>query len=278
MKQILQEECEADGIDVAPPPPSASTWSEDDIRKYFDNARNAESASQGSDIAVVPSVRPPPSDLFNLWFPGLGRSGTSVSSNGDVPTARVVCFPNAGNAEDMYTSEGTGVRKVSSPLLNWCRENKAECLAPQYPGRAMRLKEPKITSAKKMAEALFPILAHSLSDPVVPWVLVAHSVGTWIAYEFLVLCRERGVPMPKKAFISAMPSPDIPFEERPWRQQKNLNEEDFKDECREWDISEIVFSASMWVRLLCHALSCVPVCIGLCGRYSYSVDMFTSKE
>ena len=30
---------------------------------------------------------------------------------------RVVCFPNAGNAEDMYTSEGTGARKVSSPLL-----------------------------------------------------------------------------------------------------------------------------------------------------------------
>jgi hypothetical protein len=29
----------------------------------------------------------------------------------------VLCFPNAGNAEDMYTSEGTGVRRAPSPLL-----------------------------------------------------------------------------------------------------------------------------------------------------------------
>lgn len=30
---------------------------------------------------------------------------------------RVLCFPNAGNAEDMYTSEGTGKRRSPSPLL-----------------------------------------------------------------------------------------------------------------------------------------------------------------
>ena len=30
---------------------------------------------------------------------------------------RVICFPNAGNAEDMYTLEGAGVRFVPSPLL-----------------------------------------------------------------------------------------------------------------------------------------------------------------
>lgn len=29
----------------------------------------------------------------------------------------MLCFPNAGNAEDMYTSEGTGVRRAPSPLL-----------------------------------------------------------------------------------------------------------------------------------------------------------------
>lgn len=236
--QILQDDCEADGIEVRPPPPSASTWSEEEIRRYFDNARKG----QGSKAEEVPQ------EVFNLWFPGLGRSGTAVSSG--VPRGRIVCFPNAGNAEDMYTSEGTGVRKVSSPLLDWCREHKVECLAPQYPGRAMRLKEAKITTAKDMAAALFPVLSPSLSDPTIPWILVAHSVGTWIAYEFLILCREKEVQMPQKIFLSAMPSPDIPFDQRPWRQQKNLNEEDFKDECREWDISEIVFSASMWVRTI----------------------------
>lgn len=30
---------------------------------------------------------------------------------------RVICFPSAGNAEDMYTSEGTGARRAVSPLL-----------------------------------------------------------------------------------------------------------------------------------------------------------------
>ena len=34
-----------------------------------------------------------------------------------LPRLRVLCFPNAGNAEDMYTSEGTGVRRAPSPLL-----------------------------------------------------------------------------------------------------------------------------------------------------------------
>ena len=29
----------------------------------------------------------------------------------------MLCFHNAGNAEDMYTSEGTGARRVNSPLL-----------------------------------------------------------------------------------------------------------------------------------------------------------------
>ncbi len=29
----------------------------------------------------------------------------------------MLCFPNAGSAEDMYTSEGTGARRSPSPLL-----------------------------------------------------------------------------------------------------------------------------------------------------------------
>jgi medium-chain acyl-[acyl-carrier-protein] hydrolase len=76
--------------------------------------------------------------------------------------------------------------------------------------------------------------------------LVAHSVGTWIAFEFLQACRNAGVPLPILAFLSAMPSPDIPFEQRPWRQQRLLNEEEFKEECRGWDISELVFTPAMW--------------------------------
>ncbi len=58
--------------------------------------------------------------------------------------------------------------------------------------------------------------------------IIAHSVGTWNAYEFLRLAQQRGLPMPLKAFLSAMASPDIPWEKRPWRQQRGLSEADFK--------------------------------------------------
>lgn len=55
----------------------------------------------------------PPAADFQKWFPGLPASKTAT----DAPRWRVLCFPNAGNAEDMYTNEGTGVRRAPSPLL-----------------------------------------------------------------------------------------------------------------------------------------------------------------
>ena len=57
--------------------------------------------------------------------------------------------------------------------------------------------------------------------------MVAHSVGTWVAYELLRLAQSHGLPMPRKAFLSAMASPDIAVEARPWRQQRTLTEENF---------------------------------------------------
>lgn len=127
----------------------------------------------------------------------------------------------------------------------------------QYPGRGMRLREAPITTARGMAEALLPIVASKLteidndgppsSSVVVPYIVVAHSVGTWLGYEFLSLLKQKGgIPPPLRVFISAMPPPDIPFNQRPWRQQRTLEEGDFIEECRGWDISEVVFSAAMW--------------------------------
>ena len=53
-------------------------------------------------------------------------------------------------------------------------------------------------------------------------------MGAWAAYEFLIYARANGVPMPVKAFLSAMPQPDIPLEQRPWKQQANLDEAQFQ--------------------------------------------------
>ncbi len=60
---------------------------------------------------------------------------------------RLVCFTNAGNEENIYTNEGLGARRVPQ-LLEWCRANSVEMLAPQLPGRGMRLKEPFLGDAQ----------------------------------------------------------------------------------------------------------------------------------
>ena len=73
----------------------------------------------------------------------------------------------------------------------------------------------------------------------VPYCVIGHSVGTWIAYEMLALAREQGLPMPLKVrqqaadvslwlrsafkysvtqvFFSCFPPPDIAMSERPWK-------------------------------------------------------------
>ena len=130
------------------------------------------------------------------------------------------------------------------------------------------------------------------APPAAPptWQVVAHSVGTWCAYELLRAVQAAGLPMPIKVFLSgggrlagclvgrqgrgweagsgdsraapawcalrpggmephcchpqptppppplhlacpppaAMASPDIPWDQRPWRQQRGLDEEQFK--------------------------------------------------
>lgn len=55
-----------------------------------------------------------------------------------------------------------------------------------------------------------------------------------------------GLPPPARWFLSAMPPPDIPHEQRPWRVSAHLDEEAFKDECRGWDVNDVVFTAAMW--------------------------------
>lgn len=58
--------------------------------------------------------------------------------------------------------------------------------------------------------------------------VIAHSMGAWAAYEFLNHARANGLSMPVQAFLSAMPHPDIAFEQRPWKQQASLDEAQFQ--------------------------------------------------
>lgn len=172
---------------------------------------------------------------FVTWFPGLKRSKTGC----DAPRLRVLCFPNAGNAEDLFTLARPA---DASPLLNWCRNNRAELLSVQYPGRMTRRKEPLLTDARALAEALVPVVGPTLSDGV-PYVVIAHSVGTWIAVEVL---RALGAPPPVSMFVSCFPAPDLPVAERPWRVSGELDDTEFVVECKTWGINDVVFEKSLW--------------------------------
>ena len=47
--------------------------------------------------------------------------------------------------------------------------------------------------------------------------------------------------MPEHVFLSSFPFPDIPHASRPWQVNCLLEEPEFKEECRRWDVNEIVF-------------------------------------
>ena len=119
----------------------------------------------------VRSRFPEPDDAtFKRWFPGFERAN-AVANDGDElrgkgkkkVTARVLCWPNAGNAEDVFTSERARVdgalRTVPSPLLEWCRRRGAELFAVQLPGRAARTREPAFRCAREAAAALMAVIA-----------------------------------------------------------------------------------------------------------------------
>jgi surfactin synthase thioesterase subunit len=49
-----------------------------------------------------------------------------------------------------------------------------------------------------------------------PYVVIGHSVGTWLGHEFVEAAREAGLPSPRRVFFSNFPDPGIPKRERPW--------------------------------------------------------------
>jgi len=122
----------------------------------------------------------PDEATFKRWFPGFERANARMSNSAtdanetafqgpftkktvQKPKARVLCWPNAGNAEDVFTSERARVdgalRTIPSPLIRWCQTNRAELFAVQLPGRAARSSEPAFKCARDAARALMPIVA-----------------------------------------------------------------------------------------------------------------------
>ena len=248
--EVLTEDLEEAGaIPPEVPEHAVTLWSEEQIREFFAKMgvgcehfpAPGNGAETRTPAEIAEAYPPPDSAEFSKWFPGLERSKTQSKE----PKARLLCFPNAGNEENLYTNEGVGARKVDT-LLAHCRANGIEVLAVQLPGRGMRRKEAFITNAKAAAAALLPVVAHRLLADGKPYFILAHSVGTWVSYELLQAFKAARLPMPKRCFLSAFPSPTWPADRRPWTPQRTLQDPAFKDEARGWDVNEVVFSGDMF--------------------------------
>lgn len=83
-------------------------------------------------------------------------------------------------------------------------------------------------AAQDFAAQLLPVLAPLLAQRNVPYALVSHSLGCWLAFELLRAARAARLPAPAAWCLSAMPAPDLPEAQRPWRQQRSLGTADFQ--------------------------------------------------
>ena len=178
---------------------------------------------------------------FAKWFPVAARSVRPSS-----PSLRLIAFPNAGSAESIFTGVAVaGGKRAPNALSRWAAASNVEVLAVQPPGREARRSEPVPRSAAALAAALLPVLLPEISGGV-PYAVVAHSVGTWVAYELLQALRAVGAPLPVQYCVSCFPAPDIAPAARPWVPNAGLAEAAFQKECRGWDVNEVVFSRAMW--------------------------------
>jgi len=163
----------------------------------------------------------------------------------EAPKFRIICFHNAGGAESIYSAPATVVAK-------WIKANKAvEMIAIDYPGRD-KLKDDKFFSdTKELAQWCLAVCYDKLDLPYVVW---GHSVGTWVAFEFLMLARQIGLPMPKAAFLNAFVAPHWPVEKRPWKRSKGQKAEAVKEILKSWDpvhtggAGKVVFDEPEWTK------------------------------
>lgn len=161
------------------------------------------------------------------------------------PKLRVICFHNAGSAESVFTAPSTDLAKFIKA------SKTIEMVAVDYPGRDKIKDVPMIANTLELAEWLLAVIHDKIADGV-PYLVWGHSVGTWIAFEFMMLARQIGLPMPRAAFLNAFPAPHMEVKKRPWRRSKTLDGAEIKKELMSWDEShflgagKVVFDEPAW--------------------------------
>jgi medium-chain acyl-[acyl-carrier-protein] hydrolase len=139
-----------------------------------------------------------------------------------------------------------------NPLMAWVKERgDVELVAPSYPGRDRTREMKPYESALALSAEALRVFHGKLSDGV-PFAFWGHSVGTWVAFELLVLMRRVGLPMPEVALMNAFVAPHMPEDLRPWRCSRELNDVDMKTEIVRWDpahfdgVAKAIFDEPTW--------------------------------
>jgi len=173
---------------------------------------------------------------FAKWFPSCERV--------EAPKLRILCIPNAGSSEAIFTSRETGIGRANNVLASWAHDNGVEVLAAQLPGREERRGEVMLSSCEEVAAHIFRVIRTELESEDCPVALVAHSIGTWIGFELMCLMRDAGLKPPIHTFFSAFPPPTCT--DCPWVSTEGMSDAQFKNECEMWDANALLFSEPSW--------------------------------
>lgn len=111
------------------------------------------------------------------------------------PSLRLICFPYAGGSAANY-------QRWSSKLPDF-----VELIIVQPPGRASRLLEPAISTMPEMMDALLPFKKELTSRP---YVLLGHSLGSRIAFQFALDVIRLGEAPPQQFIASGSRAPHTP--------------------------------------------------------------------
>ncbi|MFJ9041526.1 thioesterase II family protein [Streptomyces sp. NPDC102406] len=126
--------------------------------------------------------------MDSTWF----RRFTTSDGHGP----RLVCFPHAGGSATAYLPLA---KALPAPL---------DVVAVQYPGRQDRYSEEPFTSLAGLVDAVAGRLAPELAaEPERPYALFGHSMGALVAFETARLLVERGLPEPRRLFLSGRRAP-----------------------------------------------------------------------
>lgn len=169
------------------------------------------------------------------------------------PRARVLCFHGAGCDASLFITKGTPAKPLPNPLIDFCVENEVELLSFQMPGRGNRYGEARFTDALQAAESVMgvlePLLTRKSASQVmsdVPLVVVGHSLGALIAYEFTCLMRRKGLTPPRNLIVACMCTPNLGKDERPWPPVSTLDDSQLREELKIWGANEEVFKPGVW--------------------------------